>query len=147
MKTCDKCGAQIADNASFCGECGHELPKMGPIEKPLLKEKPKSEQNSGRQKNCSKVWRWFWPMLSLGLLVGASCLFLDNMHKSDLIDTLYMRNYVLKTEIDSLESEAADIEALRNELLKRRLEQKELEAQLQEQARQIKELKEELDYY
>ncbi|UCB58391.1 MAG: zinc-ribbon domain-containing protein [Thermoplasmatales archaeon] len=83
MVTCEKCGANIPDNAAFCPECGAPKPTVQPAPKPAeqpaskpqqatpaLAYKPKPPKNSGSGAQGFINFAFKPVMLTIGIFVG-----------------------------------------------------------------------------
>ena len=73
MKYCPNCGAQLSDNANFCGSCGTRL---GASQPQFNEQQPKQKMfsmdnfraNREAQKQRMKKMKWWhWALIAIGV--------------------------------------------------------------------------------
>lgn len=73
MKYCPNCGAQIPDNANFCGSCGARLGASQPqINEQQPKQKMFSMDNfranrAAQKQRMAKMKWWHWALIAIGV--------------------------------------------------------------------------------
>ena len=77
MKYCPNCGAQLSDNANFCGSCGTRISAAQPQAQPQPSEEPKKQKfismdnfraNREAQKERMKKMKWWhWALIAIGV--------------------------------------------------------------------------------
>lgn len=80
MKYCPNCGAQLSDNANFCGSCGTRIgaSQPQPQSQPQPSEQPKKKfismdnfrANREAQKQRMKKMKWWhWAIITIGVVM------------------------------------------------------------------------------
>ncbi len=73
MKYCPNCGAQLSDNANFCGSCGT---RIGASQPQFNEQQPKQKMfsmdnfraNRAAQKQRMKKMKWWhWALIAIGV--------------------------------------------------------------------------------
>ena len=73
MKYCPNCGAQLSDNANFCGSCGTRLDAA-----PQASEQPKQKMFSmdnfranraAQKQRLAKMKWWHWAIITIGVVM------------------------------------------------------------------------------
>ena len=73
MKYCPNCGAQIPDNANFCGSCGTRL---GASQPQFNEQQPKQKMFSmdnfranraAQKQRLAKMKWWHWAIIAIGV--------------------------------------------------------------------------------
>lgn len=73
MKYCPNCGAQIPDNANFCGSCGARLgvsqPQFNeqqPKQKMFSMDNFRANRAAQKQRLAKMKW-WHWALIAIGV--------------------------------------------------------------------------------
>lgn len=73
MKYCPNCGAQIPDNANFCGSCGTRLgasqPQFNeqqPKQKMFSMDNYRANREAQKQRMKKMKW-WHWAIIAIGV--------------------------------------------------------------------------------
>ena len=73
MKYCPNCGAQIPDNANFCGSCGARLgasqPQFNeqqPKQKMFSMDNFRANRAAQKQRMAKTKW-WHWAIIAIGV--------------------------------------------------------------------------------
>ena len=73
MKYCPNCGAQIPDNANFCGYCGARLgasqPQFNeqqPKQKMFSMDNFRANRAAQKQRMAKMKW-WHWALIAIGI--------------------------------------------------------------------------------
>lgn len=75
MKYCPNCGAQIPDNANFCGSCGTRL---GASQPQFNEQQPKQKMFSmdnfranraAQKQRLAKMKWWHWAIITIGVVM------------------------------------------------------------------------------
>ena len=77
MKYCPNCGAQLSDNANFCGSCGARIgatpqPQPQPAEQPKQKmfsmDNYRANREAQKQRMKKMKW-WHWAIITIGVVM------------------------------------------------------------------------------
>ena len=73
MKYCPNCGAQLSDNANFCGSCGTRVSAS----QPQTEEQPKKQKmfsmdnyranREAQKQRMGKMKWWHWALIAIGV--------------------------------------------------------------------------------
>ncbi len=75
MKYCPNCGAQLPDNANFCGSCGTRL---GASQPQFNEQQPKQKMFSmdnfranraAQKQRLAKMKWWHWAIITIGVVM------------------------------------------------------------------------------
>lgn len=75
MKYCPNCGAQLSDNANFCGSCGT---RIGASQPQFNEQQPKQKMFSmdnfranraAQKQRLAKMKWWHWAIITIGLVM------------------------------------------------------------------------------
>ena len=132
----DELGDQLrVESASTTESADHEI-NVKKDESPktdTLKSGGEEAKLSDDAKGSGKVWKivrnWFFPLLSLGLLVWVIVLLFEVNRLDNENYEYYRKNWALS---DTLESYQADVEAMRQEMVKRRQEVDDLQEDMED---------------
>lgn len=75
MKYCPNCGAQLSDNANFCGSCGTRLGASQPqFDEQQPKQKMFSMDNfranrAAQKQRLAKMKWWHWAIITIGVVM------------------------------------------------------------------------------
>lgn len=73
MKYCPNCGAQLSDNANFCGSCGT---RIGASQPQFNEQQPKQKMFSmdnfranraAQKQRLAKMKWWHWALIAIGV--------------------------------------------------------------------------------
>ncbi len=73
MKYCPNCGAQLSDNANFCGSCGT---RIGASQPQFNEQQPKQKMFSmdnfranraAQKQRMAKMKWWHWALIAIGV--------------------------------------------------------------------------------
>ena len=73
MKYCPNCGAQLSDNANFCGSCGTRIgasqPQFNeqqPKQKMFSMDNYRANREAQKQRLAKMKW-WHWALIAIGV--------------------------------------------------------------------------------
>ena len=71
MKYCPNCGAQLPDNANFCGSCGARIgatpqPAEQPKQKMFSMDNYRANREAQKQRMKKMKW-WHWAIIAIGV--------------------------------------------------------------------------------
>ena len=73
MKYCPNCGAQLSDNANFCGSCGTRIgasqPQFNeqqPKQKMFSMDNFRANREAQKQRRKKMKW-WHWALIAIGV--------------------------------------------------------------------------------
>ncbi len=75
MKYCPNCGAQLSDNANFCGSCGT---RIGASQPQFNEQQPKQKMFSmdnfranraAQKQRLAKMKWWHWAIITIGVVM------------------------------------------------------------------------------
>lgn len=75
MKYCPNCGAQLPDNANFCGSCGARLDasqpqfnEQQPKQKMFSMDNFRANRAAQKQRMAKMKW-WHWAIITIGVVM------------------------------------------------------------------------------
>lgn len=73
MKYCPNCGAQLSDNANFCGSCGTRLDAASqaseqPKQKMFSMDNFRANRAAQKQRLAKMKW-WHWAIITIGVVM------------------------------------------------------------------------------